>query len=95
MFCVRGYHVYKDVPMAAVGEDLECERETINAHDRYDVAVTKESCVISILIKHSNGTSRSVKIAVEVEDDNRSSLADGLHRSNTCEIFILNIVRLP
>ena len=55
VFCVRGYHVYKDVWRAAVGEDLECERETSNAHDRYAVAVTKESHVISILISAPMG----------------------------------------
>ena len=69
VFCVRGYHVYKDVRRAAVGEDLECKRETRNAHDRYAVAVMKEGCVISILIKRFNGTSRSMKIAAEAGDD--------------------------
>ena len=57
VFCVQGYHIYKGVWRTAVGEDLECERVTSNAHDSYAVAVTKEGCVISILIKRSNGTS--------------------------------------
>ena len=34
VFCVRGYHVYKDVWKAAVGKDLECERETIERCNR-------------------------------------------------------------
>ena len=40
--CIRGYHVYKEVWEAAVGEALVCEREPENASDRYAVAVKKE-----------------------------------------------------
>ena len=40
--CIRGYHVYKDIWEAAVGESLTCERETNNPRDRYAVAVKKE-----------------------------------------------------
>ena len=68
MFCVRSYHIYKDVWRAAVGEDLECEGETSSAHD------TKEGHVISILIKRSNGTLQSAKMAADAEDDNRRLL---------------------
>ena len=25
--CIRGYHVYKEIWQAAVGEELECDRE--------------------------------------------------------------------
>ena len=71
VFCVRGYQVYKNAWRADVGKDLECKRETSNAHDRYAVAVTKEGHMISILIECSNGTSRSAKIAAEAEDDKR------------------------
>ena len=38
---VRGYHVYRDIWIAAVGEVLPCEREPINAVDRFAVAVKK------------------------------------------------------
>ena len=41
--CVRGYHVYKDIWEAAIGEELPCERETRNTNDRYAVAVKKDS----------------------------------------------------
>ena len=99
VFCVRGYHIYKDVWRAVVGEDLECERETSNAHNRYAAAVTKEGCVISILIKRSNGTSRSARMAAEAEDDNRRSLRRVhllmVRTDRTRENFISNIVRLP
>ena len=40
--CVRGYHVYKDILEAAVGETLSCVRESRNACDRYAVAVEKD-----------------------------------------------------
>ena len=39
--CVRGYHVYNAVWEAAVGDELECRRETSNRVDRYAVAVVK------------------------------------------------------
>ena len=38
-FCVRGYHVYKDIWAAAIGEELVCGREPTNMADRYAVAV--------------------------------------------------------
>ena len=40
--CIQGYHVYKEVWEAAVGESLVCEREPKNASDQYAVAVKKE-----------------------------------------------------
>ena len=38
---VRGYHVYKDVWDAVVGDELQCIRETSNRHDPFAVAVIK------------------------------------------------------
>ena len=38
--CVRGYHIYKDVWKAAVGEELACEREPNSPKDHYAVSVT-------------------------------------------------------
>ena len=32
--CVRGYHVYKDIWAAAIGEVLVCSREPANVADR-------------------------------------------------------------
>ena len=37
--CIRGYHVYRAVWIAAVGQVFPCERETTNSSDRYAVAV--------------------------------------------------------
>ena len=39
--CIRGFHVYKDVWDAVVGEELERERERRNNYDRYAVAVKR------------------------------------------------------
>ena len=40
---VRGYHYYKDIWEAVIGEELECEREHGNIHDLYAVAVKQKS----------------------------------------------------
>ena len=39
--CVRGYHVYKDLWEAVVGERLECQREHDNPSDTYAVECRK------------------------------------------------------
>ena len=44
--CIRGYHVYKEIWAAALGEQLVCEREPYN---RYAVAVVKNRTVIGHL----------------------------------------------
>ena len=36
--CVRGYHVYKNIWDASIGEELACQREPSNGVDRYAVA---------------------------------------------------------
>ena len=33
--CIRGYHVYKEIWQAVIGEELECDREPDNSCDRY------------------------------------------------------------
>ena len=50
--CIRGYHIYKDIWEAVVGEELTCERETENTHDRYAVAVKRRGTVIGHLPKY-------------------------------------------
>ena len=47
--CVRGYHVYREIWEAAVGQVLICEREPRNVKDRYAVAVQKDGTVIGHL----------------------------------------------
>ena len=51
--CVRGYHLYKNIWEAAIGEELQCERETRNTKDRYAVAVKKDGMVVGHLPKTS------------------------------------------
>ena len=46
---VRGYHTYRDIWEASVGEELPCQRETDNPHDRFAVAVLKDACVVGHL----------------------------------------------
>ena len=38
---VRGYHVYKDIWTAVVGEEFPCKRETGNTFDPFAVAVMR------------------------------------------------------
>ena len=47
--CIRGYHVYRHIWSAAVGEVLSCEREPTNSRDRYAVAVKKDEVAIGHL----------------------------------------------
>ena len=42
---IRGYHKYKDVWVAVVGE-LLCTREPTNREDRFAVAVPKDSNIV-------------------------------------------------
>ena len=37
---IRGYHEYKDVWVAVVGEELLCTREPSNREDQFVVAIT-------------------------------------------------------
>ena len=48
---VRGYHIYKDVWEAALGQLLPCQREPGNIHDPYAVAVV-ETGVVTRIVGH-------------------------------------------
>ena len=48
--CVQGYHVYKDIWPAMIG-DLLCEREPFNVVDRYAVAVLKDDTIVGHIPK--------------------------------------------
>ena len=43
---IRGYHVYHSIWDGTVGEELLCERELTNLHDRYSIVVIKDRNVI-------------------------------------------------
>ena len=36
---IRGYHIYKDIWEASIGERLSCKKEEYNIHDPYCVGV--------------------------------------------------------
>ena len=46
---VRGYHTYKDIWAASLGEELPCQREPSNRSDRFAVAVLKTRTVVGHL----------------------------------------------
>ena len=50
-YCIRGYHVYRHIWDAAVGETLVCEREPTNDKDRYAVAVKKCGTIVGHMPK--------------------------------------------
>ena len=52
--CIRGYHVYKKVWAATVGEALVCERAQ-NPSDRYAVVVKNEGTIIEHLPRKLSG----------------------------------------
>ena len=47
--CIHGYHVYKKVWAATVGEALMCERQLKNSSYRYAVAVKNKGTIIEHL----------------------------------------------
>ena len=44
--CICGYHVHQEAWEAAVGEEMDCEREPNSAHDGYTVAVKRRGVVM-------------------------------------------------
>ena len=48
-FCIRGYHIYKDIWSSTVGEHPICERETLNLTYRHAIAVLKHDVIIGHL----------------------------------------------
>ena len=43
---IRGYHQYKEIWNAVLGEQLQCQRETDNSHDIFAVAVVRSGVVV-------------------------------------------------
>ena len=44
--CVRGYHIYKDIWEASIGEELPCQRESGNRADPFAVAVVRSGVTV-------------------------------------------------
>ena len=54
LYCKKlceGYHVYKDIWEASIGEELICVRETSNAKDPFAVAVVKNEVIVGHIPK--------------------------------------------
>ena len=49
-FC--GYHVYRIIWDAAIGEDWMCEREPSNEHNRYAIAIKKDGVIAKVITNH-------------------------------------------
>ena len=47
--CIRGYHVYRHIWEAHVGENLVCERQPNNERGRYAVSVKQDGTIIGHL----------------------------------------------
>ena len=43
---VRGYHMYKDIREASVGQSLPCWKEGSNLHDPYAVVVLERGVLV-------------------------------------------------
>ena len=46
---VHGYHVYKEILCAAIGEELPCKREVENHCDPFAVAVVRSGVIVSYI----------------------------------------------
>ena len=46
---IRGFHVYKTIWDAAIGETLRCKREKDNNSDRYAIAVLQNDVIVGHL----------------------------------------------
>ena len=44
---MRGYHIYKDIWEASIGEELPCQREGGNHADPFAVAIVKRGVTVS------------------------------------------------
>ncbi len=50
---VRGYHTDQSVWTAVVGEELPCQRETVNLRDPFVVAVLKDEAIVGHVSRKS------------------------------------------
>ena len=90
-FVIHGYHVYKDIWTAVIGERRNCEREFGNRHDPFAVAIMKDgqvighvprtiSCVCTLFIRHGGS------ILATVTGARRHCTCQGV--ASSCHAFI-------
>ena len=44
--CVQGYHIYKEMWTAVIGERFSCMRKLANTRNRYAVALLKNGTIV-------------------------------------------------
>ena len=77
---IIGYHVYKEIWTAMLGEVLTCRRETDNFHNQFAVMVMKESDI-----------ARSVKVTtmlkIFLQFSTHLTLSTRLHMQSYVQVF--------
>ena len=48
--CICGHHVYKNVWMPTLGDELECKKEGDNDFDQYAVVVLRKGLLLGIYL---------------------------------------------
>ena len=70
---VCGYHAYRIIWDAAIGEDWVCERELSDEHDRYAlaVAIKKDGVIAEVIANHWPLTSKDLIIVLVVSEEGK------------------------
>ena len=50
--CIRGYHEYKTIWDASIGEVVNCSHETDNLHDDNAVSVVRRGVIVGHVLRH-------------------------------------------
>ena len=74
---VRGYHEYRGVWAASIGEELPCRRERGNAHDSFAVAVKKDGRVVGHIPTRISSTIEGLRhCQLKIVEHNEKWLAE-------------------
>ena len=87
--CICGYHVHQEAWEAAVGEELDCEREPNSAHDGYAVAVKRRGVVIDQLPRKLSRLCLLI-VGLEIHQNQHGRLPHSIASSlppTTCPIY--------
>ena len=68
---ICGYHVYRIIWDAAIGEDWVCEREPSNEHDRYRrcIAIKKDGLIAKVIANYWPLSSKDLTIVLVVSEE--------------------------
>ena len=75
MFYVRGYHIYKEIWYATVGEVLVCEREPNNFQDKYTIAVKKKENSARLIFAHKATRKNILTVKITQTTVHKSSMS--------------------